>query len=75
MEKAEGYKIWKNPQGQEDGPDYMGEFYPPNGQVFFYIADLKALGFPPGEYTVRVPDSIRKVYMVPEWQKIAVLSD
>ncbi len=73
MEKVEGYKIWKNPNGQEDAPVYLGEFYPPNGQVCFFRTDLVELGFPPGDYTVRIPDSERKLYALPEWQKITLL--
>lgn len=72
METAEGYKIWKNPNGQKDPPLYMGEFYPPNGQICFLWTDLVELCFQPGWYTVRIPDSVRQSYALPAWQAIRV---
>ena len=33
----------------------MGEFYPPSPELFFVAAELVALGFGPGVYTVRAP--------------------
>lgn len=71
--EAEGYKIWKNPERPGESPEYLGEFYPPNGQVSFFNSDLKGLGFVPGHYTVRIPSSVREVYAIPEWQKILVI--
>jgi hypothetical protein len=71
--EAEGYKIWKNPGAWNESPLYLGEFYPPHGQACFFNIDLKDLGFAPGEYTVRIPDSLRKVYALNEWQKISVI--
>ena len=70
---AEGFKIWRNPQNEDERPVYMGEFFPPDGQVCFYMGDLKDLGFTSGDYTVRVPDALRKVYALPEWQQVTVL--
>jgi hypothetical protein len=71
-EKIEAFKIWKNPDGPEDDLVYMGDFYPPEEQDCFYQGDLQALGFPPGHYTIRVPDGLRKRYVSPEWQKIVL---
>jgi hypothetical protein len=71
---TEGFKIWRNPKHKDDRPVYIGEFYPPEGQVCFYMSDLCNLGFPLGDYTVRIPDALRKVYALPEWQKITVLA-
>ncbi len=69
----EGFKIWKNPGRPEEPPVYMGEFYPPDGQVCFYQQDLKDLGFPPGRYTIRVPDAFRQRYVLSPWQGVEVL--
>lgn len=53
------YKIWKNPAQKGEPVVYMGEFYPPSGNIFFLVEDLRALGFGPGHYTVRAPDDAR----------------
>jgi hypothetical protein len=68
----ESYKIWKNPQTGEEPPRFMGGFYPPTDQAMFIHADLKALGFPAGEYTVRIPDEVRKRYALSKWQTVRV---
>ena len=67
------FKVWRNPDTAGDGPRFMGDFYPPQHQVCFYANDLEALGFPPGEYTVLIPDSVRKLSVLPQWQKITVV--
>jgi hypothetical protein len=72
-EPREIFKIWKNPAAPAEPPVFMGNFDPPEGQVCFYQRDLKELGFPRGDYTVRAPDSLRKIYALPEWQKITIL--
>ena len=66
----EAFKIWKNPDGERDLVVYMGEYYPPNGQHCCHWPDRVGLGFAPGLYTVRVPDSLRKLYVLPQWQSI-----
>jgi hypothetical protein len=71
-ERTEPFKIWKNPDGPGGSLIFMGDFYPPVEQDCFYQGDLQNLGFPPGHYTIRVPDSLRKRYVSPEWQKIVV---
>jgi len=48
----------------------MGSYYPPRGHLCFYQADLQDLGFPPGSYTIRVPDSVCQRYALPQWQAI-----
>jgi len=64
------FKIWKNPSSDEEVTAYMGEFYPPKGQVCFFSLDLRELRFAPGHYTIKVPDSVRKVYILPPWQQV-----
>jgi hypothetical protein len=71
--EGESYKIWRNPTRPGESPVFMGDFYPPKGQVCLFNPDLKELGFPPGDYTVLIPKSVRKVYALPEWQKILVI--
>jgi hypothetical protein len=66
----DAFKIWKNPSSAEEVTIYMGEFYPPKDQVCFFSPDLRELGFAPGHYTIKVPDSLRKVYVLPPWQQI-----
>jgi hypothetical protein len=68
----EPYKIWKNPLSVEEPPRFMGGFYPPADQVMFIHADLRALGFAPGDYTVRIPDEVRERYALSKWQTVRV---
>lgn len=64
------YKIWRNPFGPDESPVYMGEFYPPNGQLIFTFADLEELGFPVGCYSVLIPASVRVRHVLAEWQTV-----
>ena len=66
------YKIWKNPQTAEEPPRFMGGFYPPADQAMFIHEDLKALGFPPGDYTVLIPREVRERYALSKWQTVRV---
>jgi hypothetical protein len=50
----------------------MGNFYPPGAQATFIHDDLKALGFPPGDYTVHIPAKVRERYALPKWQMVRV---
>jgi hypothetical protein len=50
----------------------MGGFYPPANQAMFIHADLKALGFPSGEYTVLIPGEVRERYALQKWQTVKV---
>ena len=68
----EAYKIWKNPATAEESPRFMGEFYPPADQAMFIHTDLKVLGFPPGDYTVRIPNDVRERYVLSKWQTVRV---
>ena len=68
----EPYKIWRNPLSEEEPPRFMGGFYPPADQAMFIHADLKALGFPSGEYTVLIPGKVRKRYALQKWQTVKV---
>jgi len=70
--ESQGFKIWRNPASGAEGPTYMGEFCPPEGRPCLYASDLSALGFAPGCYTVRVPDSFRDLYLLPPWQRVDV---
>jgi hypothetical protein len=70
--EPERFKIWRNPTGDEAGPVYMGEFRPPDGHLCFDSSDLLALGFTAGSYTVRVPELLRELYVLPPWQRIEV---
>jgi len=69
--RGELFKIWRNPDSADDPIGYMGDFYPPNGRPVFVPSDLAELGFPPGEYTVRIPESRRR-RLFPKWQKLRV---
>jgi hypothetical protein len=71
-EDAKGFKIWKNPSNPKDAPAYQGEFYPPNGQFFFFGHDLRNLGFQPGNYTVLAPKSHRYYDFFAKWQTVEV---
>ena len=66
------YKIWKNPLTAEEPPRFMGGFYPPADQVMFIHEDLKALGFPSGEYIVLIPREVRECYALSKWQTVRV---
>jgi hypothetical protein len=68
----EAYKVWKNPLTAQEPPRFMGGFYPPCDQATFIHADLKALGFPSGDYTVRIPGEVRERYALPKWQTVRV---
>jgi hypothetical protein len=69
---TEPFKIWRNPGDANEAIAYMGDFYPPNGRLVFVSQDLVELGFVPGEYTVRVPESSRHSGMIAKWQKVRV---
>ena len=71
-EDVKGYKIWRNPSRLGDHPAYMGEFYPPNGQFFFFEHDLRNLGFGPGKYTVLAPEGHRYYGFFARWQTVEV---
>jgi hypothetical protein len=69
---VEAYKIWRNPVGPGESPEFKGDFYPPEDQLCFFSRDLRELGFPAGHYTVLVPASVRAIYALPEWQNVQV---
>jgi hypothetical protein len=71
-EMAEAYKIWRNPASREDRITYIGEYYPPKGRPVFVAQDLVELGLPPGDYTLRAPDSRKAPALIPKWQKLRV---
>ena len=71
MDERQGpFKIWKNPSLEGDPPMYMGEAYAPSGQLCLRPTDLRNLGFPPGSYTVLVPEALTFLYDMPKWQKL-----
>jgi hypothetical protein len=74
MENRKGpFKIWKNPAEAEGSPTYMGEAYAPEGQLCLRRNDLRDLGFPPGNYTIRVPESLVFLYDMPPFETLEVL--
>jgi len=70
--QAEPFKIWRNPESHSEPIAFMGDYYPPNGRVAFVQQDLVQLGFGPGEYTIRVPESLRRSGMIAKWQKLRI---
>jgi hypothetical protein len=70
--ESEAFKVWRNPTGPGEAPVYLGEFYPPAGQVCIFASDLKILGVHPGHYTIRVPNSLRERYALPPWQEVEI---
>ena len=70
--EQKGYKIWKHPLGGDRYIAYMGEFYPPAPQFFFFPGDLKALGFGPGRYSVLAPESGLYRTLLKRWQSVVV---
>jgi hypothetical protein len=75
MEERKGpFKIWMNPVDETGSPKYMGEAYAPSGRLFLRARDLCALGFPPGDYTIRVPESLVFLYDMPRWDRLQVTS-
>jgi hypothetical protein len=74
MEDRKGpFKIWRNPSDPEGPPFYMGEAYAPSGQLCLRTKDLRELGFPPGDYTIRVPEPLVFLYDLPRWERMEVL--
>ena len=68
MEERKGpFKIWKAPYEADGSPTYMGEAYAPSGQLCLRTKDLRELGFPPGRYTLRIPESLVFLYDLPQW--------
>ena len=66
------YKVWRNPPDPDGSPVYVGEFYPPKDHVTFTFVDFEELGLPVGCYTVLIPATVRKLYVLPEWQTVYV---
>jgi hypothetical protein len=69
---TEPFKIWRNPDEANEPIAYMGDFYPPGGCVVFVAQDLVELGFGPGEYTVRIPESFRRSGLFAKWQRVRI---
>jgi len=67
-----GWKIWKNPASVQDGPVYLGEFYPPEGRFYFTGRDLRELGLGPGNYTVLAPEAFHNSDLFSRWQKVSI---
>jgi hypothetical protein len=66
------FKIWRNPAMKGEPVTYMGDFYPPDGRVFFTPNDLQELGFGPGTYTVLCPERRRFARSFTKWQTVVV---
>ena len=71
---AEAFKIWRNPARRDDPIVFMGDFYLPAGHIYFTPDDLRELGFAPGIYTIRTPDSARQSGLS-KWWKVCVSGD
>ena len=70
--EQKGFKIWMNPVKPGDVVRYMGEFYPPTGQFFFFPKDLSALGMDPGRYSVLAPEVGQYRKLMKRWQTVVV---
>ncbi len=68
----EAFKVWKKPEGVEEGPRFQGDYFPPSGGPLFTPADLAELGFTPGNYVIRIPRWSRQECGSPPWQEIEV---
>jgi hypothetical protein len=74
MEPQKGpFKIWRNPSLEGESPKYMGVAYAPEGHLCLRANDLRDLGFPPGHYTVRVPEALVFLYDMPPFETLEVL--
>ena len=69
---SEGWKVWRNPTQPEEGPIYLGEVFPPDGRWCLTGADLRELGFGPGEYTVLAPEQSPHNDLFARWQSITM---
>jgi hypothetical protein len=67
-----GHKIWRNPSNRGEPVAYIGEFYPPTGRFYFTAADLRELGFEPGQYTIRLPEQRPFAGLISKWQTVTV---
>jgi hypothetical protein len=73
MEGRNGpFKIWRNPSEAGEYPKFMGEAYAPSGQLCLRPIDLRNLGFPPGSYTILIPESLTFLYDMPKWEALKV---
>jgi hypothetical protein len=70
--EEKGYKVWKNPRGVKEPILFMGEFYPPDGQLFLTGGDLRQLGFEPGRYTILAPPNAPHSNLFSKWQTAVV---
>ena len=70
--EQKGFKVWMNPQKPGDEIHYLGEFYPPPGQFFFFPRDLAALGLSRGRYTVLAPETGPYRKSLSRWQTVEV---
>jgi hypothetical protein len=71
---AEAFKIWRNPARREEPIVFMGDFYPPEGHIYFTPKDLRELGFAPGAYTILTPEHERHSGS-PKWRKVCLSDD
>ena len=44
------------------------------GHLCLQARDLRSLGFPPGNYTILVPESLTFLYDMPKWDTLEVSS-
>jgi hypothetical protein len=69
---SKGWKVWKNPTRPEEGPEYLGEVFAPEDRFCLAGADLRELGFGPGEYTVLAPEQFPHNDMFGRWQSVTL---
>lgn len=71
--EQKGFKVWKNPEGRSEPPLYLGEVYPREGFPCLTSADLEALGFGPGRYTLLAPENAIHSGLLSKWQSVEIV--
>jgi hypothetical protein len=70
--EQKGFKVWMNPVEPGGVIRYLGEFYPPTGQFFFFPKDLSALGLGSGRYSILAPETGPYRKLLKRWQSVVV---
>jgi hypothetical protein len=69
---SKGWKVWKNPAHAKEGPTYLGEVFAPEGRYCLTGADLRELGFGPGEYSILAPEQFTHSDLFARWQSVTL---